>query len=149
VRLCLSGVRKARRVWLSVFILLALVAGEALAQSPALSCHGAQKPSLLAELMFGRDIGHRIGVSEKAWERFVAREITPRFPDGLTVIDASGQWRDPASGRIVREPSKLVTIVLPGSADDEARLDAVVGAYKRQFHQQSVGVVVQSACASF
>lgn len=99
--------------------------------------------------MFGRDIGHRIGVSEKAWEHFVAREITPRFPDGLTVTDASGQWRDSVSGRIVREPSKLVTIVLPGSADDEARLDAVVSAYKRQFHQQSVGVVVQSACASF
>ncbi len=148
MRLCLSGVRKAR-VWLSVFILLALVAGEALAQAPALSCHGAQKPRLLAELMFGRDIGHRIGVSEKAWEHFVAREITPRFPDGLTVTDASGQWRDSVSGRIVREPSKLVTIVLPGSADDEARLDAVVSAYKRQFHQQSVGVVVQSACASF
>jgi hypothetical protein len=137
------------RVWLSVFILLALVTGEALAQAPALSCHGAQKPRLLAELMFGRDIGHRIGVSEKAWEHFVAREITPRFPDGLTVTDASGQWRDPASGRIVREPSKLVTIVLPANADEEARLDAVVSAYKRQFHQQSVGVVIQSVCASF
>lgn len=99
--------------------------------------------------MFGRDVGHRIGVSEKAWEGFVAREITPRFPDGLTVTDASGQWRDPASGRITREPSKLVTIVLPGNADDEAHLDAVVSAYKRQFRQQSVGVVVQSACASF
>lgn len=99
--------------------------------------------------MFGRDVGHRIGVSEKAWARFVAREITPRFPDGLTVTDASGQWRNPASGRIVREPSKLVIIVLPGNEDDEARLEAVVSAYKRQFRQQSVGVVVQSACASF
>jgi hypothetical protein len=137
------------RVWLSVFILLSAVAGEALAQAPALSCHGAQKPRLLAELMFGRHIGHRIGVGEKAWEHFVAREITPRFPDGLTVTDASGQWRDPASERIVREPSKLVTIVLPGNVDDEARLDAVVSAYKRQFHQQSVVVVVQSVCASF
>jgi hypothetical protein len=140
---------RSARFWLSVFILLAAAAGEALAQAPALSCHGAQKPRFLAELMFGRDIGHRIGVGEKAWERFVAHEITPRFPDGLTVADASGQWRDQASRRIVREPSKLVTIVLPGNADDEARLDAVVSAYKRQFHQQSVVVVVQSVCASF
>jgi len=100
-------------------------------------------------MMFGRDIGNRIIVSEGAWERFVAREITPRFPDGLTVTSASGQWRDPASGRIVREPSKLVTIVLPGNEDDEARLDAVVGAYKRQFRQRSVGLVIQPACASF
>ena len=138
------------RVWLLGFIILTVAAaGEAWAQAPALSCHGAQKPSLIAELMFGRDIGNRIGVSERAWEHFVAREITPRFPDGLTVTDASGQWRNPASGRIVREPSKLVTIVLPGNDDDQARLDAVVSAYKRQFRQQSVGLVVQSACASF
>ncbi len=135
--------------WLSGFILLTALAGEASAQAPALSCQRAQKPRLVAELMFGRDVGHRIGVSEKAWARFVAREITPRFPDGLTVTDASGQWRNPASGRIVREPSKLVIIVLPGNEDDEARLEAVVSAYKRQFRQQSVGVVVQSACASF
>lgn len=98
--------------------------------------------------MFGRDIGNRVGVSEQAWQRFLAREITPRFPDGLTVTDASGQWRDPASGRIVREPSKLVIIVLPGN-DDEARLDAVVDAYKRQFRQQSVALVVEPACVSF
>jgi hypothetical protein len=137
------------RVWLFGFLILATAAGEAVAQAPAASCHGAQKPRLIAELMFGRDIGNRLGVSEKAWQRFVAREITPRFPDGLTIINASGQWRDPASGRIVREPSKLVTIVLPGHDDDQARLDAAVSAYKQQFRQQSVVLIVASACASF
>ena len=54
-------------------------------------------------LMFGRKIGDRIAVSESQWARFVDREITPRFPDGLTVFDASGQWRDRASNKIVRE----------------------------------------------
>jgi len=77
------------------------------------------------------------------------REITPRFPEGLTITDAIGQWRDPANGRMVREPSKRVEIVLTGHADDEARLDAVVAAYRRRFHQHSVGVIVQSACISF
>ena len=81
--------------------------------------------------MFGRDIGNSVGVSETAWTRFVAREMTPRFPDGLTITDAIGQWRDRDSGTIVREPSKRVEIVLPGNADDEARLDAIVAAYKR------------------
>ena len=67
----------------------------------------------------------------------------------MTIIDAVGQWRDRDSGRIVREPSKHVEIVLPGNKDDNARLDAVVAAYKRAFHQHSVGVIVQSACVSF
>ena len=74
--------------------------------------------------------GHGIGVSESAWQLFVARELVSRFPDGLTIIDAIGQWRDRDSGRIVREPSKHVEIVLPGNKDDDARLDAVVAAYK-------------------
>jgi hypothetical protein len=119
------------------------------AQTAALSCHGAQQVRQVAELLFGRDIGHKLGVSESAWARFVGREMTPRFPDGLTVTDASGQWRDSTDGTVVREPSKRVEIVLPGAADDTARLDAIVTAYKRDFHQQSVAVIVRPACVSF
>jgi Protein of unknown function (DUF3574) len=119
------------------------------AQGPGAACHGGQQSSLLAELTFGRDIGRHLGVSEAAWQRFLAREITPRFPDGLTVMNGFGQWRDRATARIVREPSKVVVIVLPGRADDQARLNAVAAAYKRQFHQQSVGVIVQPACTAF
>jgi len=117
------------------------------AQTP--SCYGTQQPKQVAELLFGRDVGDRLGVSETAWSRFVAHEITPRFPDGLTITDAVGQWRDTIHGRIVREPSKRVEIVMPGGDDDETRLDAIVKAYKNEFHQQSVGVIVRPACAAF
>src|SRR5712691_5440158 len=112
-------------------------------------CRGAQKPRQVAELMFGRKIGDRVGVSEAQWARFVDRVITPRFPDGLTVLDARGQWRDPHRNRIVREPSKLVQIVLPGKAEDVERLNEVAEAYKSRFRQQSVGVIVRAACVSF
>jgi uncharacterized protein DUF3574 len=130
-----------------VFVLLTQLESGAAAET--LSCHGAQRPRQVAELLFGRDIGHRVGVSEAAWSRFVAREITARFPDGLTITDAIGQWRDRDSGTLLHEPAKRVEIVLPGNADDEARLDAVVSAYKRQFQQHSVGVIVRPACVSF
>lgn len=119
------------------------------AQAAAQTCRGSQHSGTVAELTFGRDIGARLGVSEAAWRRFVAREITPRFPAGLTVADATGQWRDRSSGAIVREKSKLVLIVLAGNADDQDRLDAIAAAYKREFRQQSVGVVELSACVSF
>ena len=62
-------------------------------------------------------------MSESEWVRFVDREITPRFPDGLTVVDAAGQWRDRASNKILREPSKVVMIVLPGMTTTIARLE--------------------------
>jgi hypothetical protein len=103
----------------------------------------------VAELMFGRKIGDRMRVSDAAWTRFVDREITPRFPAGLTIIDARGQWRDPDRNRIVREPSKLVQIVLPGKDEDQQRLDQIAAAYKSRFHQQSVGIIVRAGCVAF
>jgi hypothetical protein len=112
-------------------------------------CHGTQQARQVAELLFGRDVGHSLGVSESAFSHFVARELTPRFPDGLTISDATGQWRDRGNGSIIREPSKRVEIVLPGAADDETKLDAIVAAYRQHFHQQSVAVILRPACVSF
>ena len=100
------------------------------------------------DLLFGRNIGGRLGVTDKRWTVFLASEVTPRFPDGLTVFDASGQWRDAEKKRIVREPSKIVRIIT-ADADAQAKIDAVVEAYKKRFHQQSVGVVTRPACVSF
>ena len=138
------------RVLAAALALLALVAGidRAGAQS-SLQCGGAQKPAAVAELMFGRKIGNRIAVTESRWARFVDREITPRFPDGLSVVDAKGQWRDRERNVIVHEPSKLVTIVLPGDPADQIQLGEIIEAYKRRFKQQSVGVIVRPACVAF
>jgi len=115
----------------------------------ALLCPPPQKSAAVVDLMFGRNIGGRLGVSEAAWRRFLAREVTPRFPDGLTVLDAAGQWRDGDRDKVVREPSKVVTIVLPERAGNQAQIDAIVAAYKRRFRQQSVGVVIRPACVAF
>lgn len=119
------------------------------AYAEPLACNGGQKPMQAAELIFGRNIGAVMAVSEAAWRRFVARELTPRFPRGLTITDAAGQWRDARRHMIVREPSKVVQIILPGGSDDLARLDAVVAAYKLRFHQQSVAVVTWPVCVQF
>jgi hypothetical protein len=130
-------------------LLFATMLTASAADAQALACHGAQKPREVVELLFGRNIGNRVGVSEADWARFVAREMTPRFPDGLTVSDAVGQWRDTKTGKVVHEPSKRVEIVLPGRGGDAGKLDAIVAAYKKQFHQQAVAVVVRSACVAF
>lgn len=122
--------------------MLALGAGNGFAQS-GLQCHKPTKSGTTVELLFGRS-----AVSEAAWGRFLAREITPRFPDGLTVYDTRGQWRDPATGRISRELSRVVMIAVPGLADQE-RLRQIIEAYKTRFKQKSVGLIVRAACISF
>ena len=64
------------------------------------------------ELMFGRNIGGKVGVTEEQWTEFVAGEITPRFPDGLSVDDALGQ---PGSERVI-QPAFIITRIV-GSPD--------------------------------
>nr|WP_272886702.1 DUF3574 domain-containing protein [Phenylobacterium aquaticum] len=100
-------------------------------------------------MVFGRNIDGRPGVSDADFQSFVDAELTPRFPDGLTVIDATGQWRG-GVGRVEREASKLVMLVLPDrSTASLARLDAVRAAYKARFHQESVMILGQPVCAGF
>jgi hypothetical protein len=119
------------------------------AHAQLLDCRGGQHPTQVAQLMFGRNIGSRQGVSETKWGRFLDREIVPRFTDGLTVFDATGRWRNRTSNAIVRERSKIVEIVLPGTPEDITRLNEIVETYKRRFKQQSVGLIVRPACVSF
>ena len=126
-------------------VLLASIAGVATVHAqPPLQCSGAQKPWVVADLLFGRS-----HVSEASWARFLAAEVTPRFPDGFTVIDAKGQWRDPVGQKISRERSKLLMIAMPPGADNDERLQKIIEAYKTRFKQQSVGLIVRPACVSF
>jgi hypothetical protein len=111
-------------------------------------CPASQSEGREVQLFFGRNIGERVGVSEADFQSFVDQELTPRFPDDLTVLDATGQWRG-ASGAIGREPSKVVVLVLPGRAGNEDKLDAVRQAYRVRFAQEAVLQTVQPACLRF
>ncbi len=111
------------------------------------TCPAGLQPARTAELFFGLEEGGRL-LSDAEWTGFVDTEVTPRFPDGLTVWDARGQWRPP-HGTLTHEPSRVMLIVLTGRHDERARLAAVIGAYKTRFHQLSVLLVEHSDCASF
>ena len=117
------------------------IASPAFAQ---LSCTAPQKPMLDIELLLGRG-----GASDTRWRRFLAREVTPRFPDGLTVYETTGQWRDPARNIIVRERSRVLRIIVAADALAREKIEAVASAYKKQFAQKSVGIVMRPACVSF
>ena len=99
-------------------------------------------------LFFGRSKGGEEVVTDEAWRAFLIEEITPRFPDGLSVLDGAGQWRD-ASGTIVRERSKLVLILAEPGASGMRRTEEIAQAYRQTFGQESVLRAVTTACVSF
>jgi len=113
------------------------------------SCPAPAKSATQVDLYFGRDIGGKGEVSDAQWARFVDEEVTPRFPAGLTVTDARGQYRDTKTGKIDRERSKRLTLLLDDMSAARPKLDAVAEAYKRRFQQQSVLKVEGPVCAAF
>lgn len=127
--------------------LLLLQTGVASAQG--LSCPAPQNAMVEVELLFGRNIGGKPGVSEAQWRAFLAREVTPRFPDGLSVFEAAGQWRNEKSKALIREHSKIVRIVTAADAKADEKIEAVAAVCIKQFGQDSVGIVRGPACVYF
>ena len=107
-------------------------------------------PATIAEAYFGRSVKGRAPVTDAEWARFMADTVTPAFPDGLTVLDGAGQWRN-AAGQISREDSKVLVLVLPGQdqAAASARLAPVTAAWKARFAQESVLTAFRAGCAGF
>jgi hypothetical protein len=137
---------------LSCAALMAVLAGCATPQATrtaeASPCPKGQSRANTVELVFGRNDGDRLAVTDADWRRFIDEVVTPRFPDGLSVMDVQGQWRAPG-GILVREPSKIVYLVLDGGPDDPAKIANIRESYKQRFNQKSVLLVSQKACVSF
>jgi hypothetical protein len=99
-------------------------------------------------LFFGRAIPAGGQVSDAQWGAFLDTTVTPAFPQGLTVFDAVGQWRG-ASGGVVREPSKLVVLLHPRNAKDDAAIANIIDTYRKNFGQEAVLQERQSVCVRF
>ena len=76
-------------------------------------------------------------VSELEWQLFLRDEVTRRFPDGLTVWEAEGQWQT-AAGSIDHEQSKVLILVHPDTEAARQSVLAVIEVYRKTFEQQSV-----------
>jgi hypothetical protein len=110
-------------------------------------CPGGSQAMVNESLYFGTEKPNG-AVTAAEWQAFLNDYVTPRFPAGLSVWQAAGQWKSSA-GPIVREPSYVLNIVHAGTATAQAALDAIAGEYKRKFGQEAVLRVRTAACVSF
>jgi hypothetical protein len=89
------------------------------------------------------------GISESQWRAFLDKEVTPRFPDGLSVIDVYGQWQGKQETQPERLHSKQLVIDYPDTAENRAKIEAIRAAWKQRTGDQSVLRVTQPADVSF
>lgn len=131
-----------------------MIAGPEVARAQAnlppaspVSCDPKTATLTRTTLYFGLDRPAGI-VSEREWRSFLRSVVTPRFPQGFTVWDAYGQWRD-AHGRIEREPARVLLIIHPDTEKVRTALAEIIDIYKHRFQQEAVLREVAPVCAAF
>lgn len=112
------------------------------------TCTAAAQPMSRLELAFGLSRRGQTDVTEVEWRQFLDREVTPRFPDGLTVIAGDGRWRNSAGGT-VEEPARLLLIWAKPAADLDGRIEAIRKAWKVAHDQDSVLRAESASCVAF
>ncbi|MFM9938472.1 MAG: DUF3574 domain-containing protein [Hyphomicrobiaceae bacterium] len=100
------------------------------------------------ELVFGMGRKGAPDVTDAEWQAFLEGDITPRFPQGLTVLQGYGQWRD-ARGQIAKEVSRTLIVWFKPTADSEAAIEAIRKAWIERHRQDSVLKAIGSDCVSF
>lgn len=89
-------------------------------------------------------------VTDRQFMAFVDKEVTPDFPDGLTVQTGRGQWRD-TNGKIEKERSYELILLYPVTAAgaSDRKIEEIRRAYEKAFAQESVGRVDDRTRADF
>lgn len=100
------------------------------------------------ELFFGLSRATGPDITEAKFQNFIDTEVTPRFPDGLTLLSGIGQFRD-STETTVQEGSKLLILLYPFNKDNNLAVEEIRTEYKDDFQQESVLRVDERSCVSF
>jgi hypothetical protein len=89
------------------------------------------------------------GVSEAVWRDFLDKEVSTRFPAGLSVLDVYGQWQGKNQTTPERLRSKMLIIDYPDTHENRDKIEAIRAAWKGRTGDQSVMRVTEPADVSF
>jgi Protein of unknown function (DUF3574) len=108
----------------------------------------SEKTLIKDELYFGLSKPGGKTVSEVEWQQFLNRVITPRFKEGLTVMDANGQYLN-NFGKLTREKTKLIILVYETNPSKNQMVQETISSYKKTFQQEAVLRVTSNVKVSF
>ncbi len=118
------------------------------APSPEASCAAGDTSLVRDVVYFGRNRPGGGTVGDAEWQDFLDQVVTPRFPAGLTVVEATGQWKG-RSGAVEQERSKIVTLLHDGDEAARRAVAEIAAEYKRRFQQEAVLRERMTTCARF
>lgn len=109
------------------------------------------RPYVRTQLFFGTGRHHgEPPITEEQFMDFLDEYVTPRFPDGLTLQEGYGQWRD-KTGSINGERSYELILLYPAEKakahDDD--IEYLRDRYTEMYDLESVGRVDEHVRADF
>ncbi|MGU3492647.1 DUF3574 domain-containing protein [Xanthobacteraceae bacterium A53D] len=95
----------------------------------------ADSVMIQTQLFFSLGTTDGRGVSAQQFAQFLAEVVHPRFPDGLTVLEAAGEGRHDKADTmaVLHANTRLVLLVHANTPDAEARLKQVKAEYAKRF----------------
>lgn len=75
-------------------------------------------------------------ITDAEFQSFLEQHVTPRFPDGYTIVPGEGRWRSGTT--TIREPSRILIILAPRDETSAGKIQAIRDAYVKQFNQEAV-----------
>jgi len=91
------------------------------------------------ELYFGSLKPDQSVVTQAEFDLFLDEVMTPRFPEGLTLLTGLGQFRN-ARGETIQETSRVVIVLYPVNErqNKSKHIETIRTRYKERFQQESV-----------
>lgn len=111
------------------------------------ACTGSSQ--IETRLYLGLSQPGRLNVFEAAFRKFLKSEVTPHLPEGYTLLEGQGFWRENRSGKTIPETSRVLIHLHDASAAKNRTLDAIAAAYKQTFHQEAVLRTDTQTCVAF
>ena len=112
------------------FVLLALISGCAAFPQRG---HTMER----TELYFGLTRPNGPDVMEIEFQTFLDDVVTPRFPQGYTVLSGQGHWRE-QQGKARTESSHVLVILHADTSEDDRKIEEIRAAYVTRFAQEAV-----------
>ena len=135
--------------WLPALVLPAALAVGACQHAGGSDAACAGQSWQEARLYFGQSIPDGRRVEPEQWRGFLDAVVAPRFPDGFTVLEGTGFWRDRASDETEAEGSKVLVVLYDDGAASHKALEEIAADYIARFDQQAVLRSDRAVCVNF
>lgn len=132
---------------LSLVTLLALPGCKTLSGEKSAPCQG--QDWVETTFYLGRSVSTPTDATKKTWKKFVSAEVTSRFPDGFTIFDARGAWRNRMFDTTIYEHTKVLVILHDGTDQSKTKIGALAHAYRTTFNQEAVLAGETKSCVTF